>query len=94
MKAASHLLSGLVRLYQLGVSPYLAMSCRYHPTCSAYARQALLRHGPLAGGWVALRRVARCHPWGGSGHDPVPDAPPRAAPNASLGQPMTARPRS
>ena len=88
MKAVSQMLSGLVRFYQLGVSPYLPMSCRYHPSCSAYARQALLRHGSLAGSWLALRRIARCHPWGGHGHDPVPDA----APNATPGQPMTAGP--
>lgn len=91
MKAVSHLLSGLVRLYQLGVSPYLAMSCRYHPTCSAYARQALLRHGPLSGSWLALRRIARCHPWGGHGHDPVPGD---AAPNTARTQPMIARSRA
>jgi hypothetical protein len=91
VKAASRLLSGLVRLYQLGVSPYLAMSCRYHPTCSAYARQALLSHGPLTGSWLALRRIARCHPWGGFGHDPVPDD---AAPNTARVQPVIARSRA
>ena len=88
MKTAAHLLRGLVRLYQLGVSPYLPMSCRYHPTCSDYARQALSRYGPVAGSWLALRRIARCHPWGGHGHDPVPTM----APNPTLGQPLTLRP--
>ena len=88
MKTAADLLRGLVRLYQLGVSPYLPMSCRYHPTCSDYARQALSRHGPVAGSWLALRRIARCHPWGGHGHDPVPTM----APNPALGQPMIPRP--
>ena len=64
----------MVRLYQLGVSPYLPMSCRYQPTCSAYARQALERFGPVRGSWMALARIARCHPWSGHGFDPVPEA--------------------
>jgi len=64
----------LVRVYQMGVSPWLAPRCRYTPTCSAYALEALDRHGPWRGGWYALRRLARCHPWGGFGFDPVPDA--------------------
>ncbi len=63
---------GLVRLYQLTLSPWLGMNCRYQPTCSAYAIEALETHGVLKGGWLALRRIARCHPWGGSGYDPVP----------------------
>ena len=71
MTIVARLLSGLIRLYQLAVSPYLPMSCRYQPTCSAYAREALMRRGPLVGSWLALRRVARCHPWGGAGFDPV-----------------------
>lgn len=62
----------LVRAYQMGVSPWLAPRCRYTPTCSAYALEALDRHGPWRGGWLALRRLARCHPWGGFGLDPVP----------------------
>jgi len=52
----------------------LGPSCRFLPTCSDYAREALERHGPVRGGWLAVRRVARCHPWGGSGYDPVPAA--------------------
>ncbi len=63
---------GLVRLYQLTLSPWLGMNCRFQPTCSAYAIEALESHGLLKGGWLALRRIARCHPWGGSGYDPVP----------------------
>ncbi len=61
-----------VRLYQLVVSPLLPPSCRYQPTCSHYAIAALSRYGVVRGGWLAIRRIARCHPWGGSGYDPVP----------------------
>lgn len=67
-----YLLIGIVRLYQLMVSPYLPSSCRYHPTCSRYAIEALRMHGALKGGWLSLKRIARCHPWGESGYDPVP----------------------
>jgi uncharacterized protein len=65
-------LSGLIRAYQLGISPYLPQSCRYTPTCSAYAQEAISKHGPWKGSWLALRRIGRCHPLGGSGYDPVP----------------------
>jgi putative membrane protein insertion efficiency factor len=66
----------LIRLYQIFVSPALAPRCRYLPTCSDYAIEALARHGAAAGLFLALSRLARCHPWGGSGYDPVPaDAP-------------------
>lgn len=61
-----------LRGYQLFVSPLLPPSCRYLPTCSDYAAQAIEQHGALRGGALALRRLARCHPWGGSGYDPVP----------------------
>ena len=67
------LLRGLIRSYQLLISPILGPSCRYLPTCSDYAAEAIGRHGALAGTWLALRRLARCHPWGGSGYDPVPE---------------------
>jgi uncharacterized protein len=63
-----------VRGYQLVVSPLLPASCRYEPSCSAYAIEALGRHGALKGSWLAARRIARCHPWGGHGYDPVPEA--------------------
>ena len=62
----------LVRVYQLVISPFLAPSCRFHPTCSHYAVEALRRHGAVKGLWLALRRIARCHPWHPGGHDPVP----------------------
>ncbi len=62
----------LVRGYQLLLSPMLGASCRYTPTCSQYAIEAIRKHGPFKGGWLAVRRIARCHPWGGHGHDPVP----------------------
>jgi len=68
------ILIGLVRGYQLLVSPWTPAACRYTPTCSAYAIEAIERHGALKGGWLALRRIGRCHPWGGFGYDPVPHA--------------------
>lgn len=73
--AAAWLLGRLVRGYQLLLSPLKgAPSCRFHPTCSAYALEALQAHGALRGGWLALRRIGRCHPFGASGYDPVPPA--------------------
>ena len=61
-----------IRFYQRFVSPMFPPCCRFTPTCSAYAIEALQKHGALRGTWLALRRIARCHPWGGSGYDPVP----------------------
>ena len=65
-------LLALVWLYRNGISPLLGANCRFQPTCSAYAEEALRRYGAFRGGWLALRRISRCHPWGGSGYDPVP----------------------
>ena len=63
-----------IRAYKLAISPLLPPSCRFTPTCSTYALQAIERHGPLRGLWLGTTRICRCHPWGGSGYDPVPDA--------------------
>jgi putative membrane protein insertion efficiency factor len=73
---AARLLALPVRAYRLVLSPWLGQSCRYQPTCSAYALEALERHGALRGGWLALRRILSCQPWGGAGYDPVPGADP------------------
>lgn len=67
------LLRGLIRGYQLFISPVLPASCRFYPSCSAYALEAVEKHGPIAGSWLAVRRVCRCHPWNDGGVDPVPD---------------------
>jgi putative membrane protein insertion efficiency factor len=63
-----------IRAYQAGLSPILPASCRYTPSCSEYARQAVERHGAARGSWLAMKRLGRCHPFGGRGYDPVPDA--------------------
>jgi putative membrane protein insertion efficiency factor len=73
---------GLIRGYQLFVSPALPASCRYLPTCSEYARQAIAEHGVVKGGFLAAKRILRCHPWGGAGLDPVPERRPEAAAKA------------
>lgn len=70
-------LLGAIRVYQWTISPMLHLlvpggGCRYQPSCSRYAYEALRVHGPIAGTWLAIKRLARCHPWGGCGHDPVP----------------------
>ncbi len=62
----------LIRLYQIVLSPYMGRQCRYTPTCSNYALEALQKYGLLKGSWLAVRRIFRCAPWGGSGYDPVP----------------------
>jgi len=64
----------LIKVYKYVISPMIGPRCRFLPTCSDYALEALARHGPARGGWLALRRIARCHPWGDSGYDPVPPA--------------------
>ena len=71
-KLLSWMLVQPIRFYQICISPLLGPSCRFTPTCSEYARQAILKHGPFKGLYLAVRRLLRCHPWGGSGYDPVP----------------------
>ncbi|NGP87474.1 membrane protein insertion efficiency factor YidD [Fodinibius halophilus] len=68
-----YLFIGLVRLYQLVISPWMPSSCRYHPTCSQYSIEAFRRHGAIKGFWLTAKRIARCHPWTEGGHDPVPE---------------------
>ena len=70
---------GAVKLYQVAIGPFLPKVCRFEPSCSTYALQAIEQHGAVRGGWLATRRLARCHPWGGHGFDPVP------APKVSAG---------
>jgi putative membrane protein insertion efficiency factor len=76
MKQILHILSlpfiFLVRVYQKVISPMLGPKCRYAPTCSEYTVQALKKHGLIKGGWLSIKRISSCHPWGGSGYDPVP----------------------
>jgi putative membrane protein insertion efficiency factor len=79
MSSKNILLTGLssvmilfIRLYQKALSPYLAPSCRFTPTCSQYGIEALRKHGPFRGTWLTLKRILSCHPWGRHGHDPVP----------------------
>ena len=67
-----YLLIFLVRFYQVVVSPLKPPSCRYTPTCSQYALEALKKYVAFKGGWLAIKRISSCHPWGGSGYDPVP----------------------
>lgn len=70
--AVSRVLLGSIRLYQLTLSPWFGRQCRYEPTCSVYAAEAIRTFGPGRGVWLAAKRIGRCHPWGGAGYDPVP----------------------
>ena len=74
MSPLAHIAALPIRLYRLVFSPWVGFNCRYQPTCSAYALDALERHGAFRGGWMALKRIARCNPWGARGYDPVPGA--------------------
>ena len=71
-KALAWPLIALARFYRLAISPWLGANCRFDPTCSTYTIQALQLHGVFKGSWLAMMRMGRCHPWGGSGYDPVP----------------------
>ena len=79
-------LLALVGFYRLAISPWLGRNCRYDPSCSEYALEALRRYGAFRGTWLAARRIARCHPWGGCGHDPVPAR--ITAPNTAPSEPV------
>ena len=61
-----------IKIYQIIISPLLGPSCRFTPTCSQYAVEAIQKHGPIKGSWLSFKRILKCHPWGGSGYDPVP----------------------
>lgn len=76
MSPLAHILALPVRLYRLTLSPWVGRGCRFQPTCSAYALDALEHHGALRGGWLAIWRILRCNPWGGQGYDPVPGTDP------------------
>jgi putative membrane protein insertion efficiency factor len=71
-KILSDFLIGILRFYQGAISPLLRASCRFTPTCSEYGVQAIRKHGPLKGFYLTVKRLMRCHPWGGHGYDPVP----------------------
>lgn len=71
-KILSKILLVPIYFYKYSISPMLPPSCRYTPTCSEYAIEAIKKHGPLKGLWLGIKRIARCHPWGGHGYDPVP----------------------
>ncbi len=72
MKVLTWILCLPIRFYRAVISPLKPSCCRFTPTCSEYALEALRKHGPFKGLWLAIKRILRCHPWGGSGYDPVP----------------------
>ncbi|MBO7492393.1 MAG: membrane protein insertion efficiency factor YidD [Bacteroidales bacterium] len=71
-KGVSAVMIFLIKVYQWTLSPLIGRSCRYTPTCSNYGIEAIRKHGPIKGGWLTLKRILSCNPWGGSGYDPVP----------------------
>ena len=78
-RACVAVMIGVIDAYRYLLSPWIGQHCRFDPTCSRYARDAILSHGPLVGAWLALRRLSRCHPWHHGGYDPVP--PPSPTPD-------------
>ena len=89
-----YVLIWLLKGYRFAISPLYGQVCRYHPTCSAYALEAVQTHGAVRGTWLAMRRVARCHPWAAGGLDPVPPTKNRTSstPSSSLVTPTTGEP--
>ena len=85
-KGLTYILVGIVRFYQLAISPLFPPSCRHIPTCSNYTIEAMKIHGPLRGSWLGIKRLAKCHPWGTSGYDPVPpkDPPKQQSPHRKI----------
>ena len=73
MKMLKFLLIKLLKFYKKGISPFLPCACRFQPTCSEYMVEAIEKHGVIKGFYLGIRRIFKCHPWGGSGYDPVPD---------------------
>ena len=71
-KILEYIFIGIIKLYQYTLSPFLMPSCRYTPSCSVYGVEAIKKHGPFKGGWLTIKRVLSCNPWGGNGYDPVP----------------------
>ena len=71
LRLLGHFFLFLIWIYQKMISPFFPSTCRFTPTCSAYAHQAIKEKGPFAGFWLAIKRIAKCHPWGGHGHDPL-----------------------
>lgn len=71
-KFLSFIMIGIIKIYQATLSPLIGRSCRYTPTCSNYGLEAIRKYGPFKGGWLTLKRILSCNPWGGSGYDPVP----------------------
>lgn len=92
MSPLARIVSGLIRVYQLGVSPLLGAPCRFHPSCSTYAREAVATFGAIRGGGLAVKRLLRCHPWGGHGIDPVPEAGPDGRPRSERRERFVYRP--
>ena len=87
----SWVLRALIAAYRYGLSPVLGANCRFEPSCSAYAQEAIDVHGPLRGSWLALRRISGCQPWGSMGYDPVPSAQPCNHNHSSAPQPTLAK---
>ena len=73
LKVLNYFLIVPIKLYQILLSPLIGPSCRFTPTCSNYAIEAINKHGPIKGFWLAIKRISKCHPWGGKGFDPVPE---------------------